>query len=253
MTGTNILKQQLQTSGIEIPSVTFELEEQETKPTPNAGKRGKVARNLREENEDNAIGQESLTVRVDTRKRKRVTFDLKDQEISPTPRARKRDRVAKNPRKKNKENVIGQESLTVRVDVHEPRGVTFDLEEMATNATPKARKRDRVAENPRKKADENVIGQGSLTVRVDVHEPRRVTFDRKEQAANPTSNAGKPDEVVVTLSEENEEYLTCQESLTVDVYEGGRITHSLTEQEANPSPEEGQPGAERRDVEDTWL
>ena len=68
-----------------------------------------------------------------------------------------------------------------------------------------------------------------------------------------TPKAAKPDEMVATLRDENEEYLICQESLTVDVYEGGRVTHSLTEQEANPSPEEGQPGAEPRDVEDTWL
>lgn len=53
-----------------------------------------------------------------------------------------------------------------------------------------------------------------------------------------TPKAAKPDETVVTLSEENEEYLICQESLTVDVHGGGRFTHGLTEQEVNPSPEE---------------
>jgi len=54
-----------------------------------------------------------------------------------------------------------------------------------------------------------------------------------------TPKAAKPDEMVATLSKENEEYLICQKSLTVDVHEGGRFTHGLTEQEFNPSPEEG--------------
>ena len=41
--------------------------------------------------------------------------------------------------------------------------------------------------------------------------------------------------MVATLSEETEEKLTCQDSLTVDVYEGGRVTHDLTEQAADPN------------------
>ena len=60
--------------------------------------------------------------------------------------------------------------------------------------------------------------------------------------------------MVTTLSEENEEYLRCQESLAIDIDEGG-----LAEQEANQSSEEEKPGAQPRDgeetreVEDTWL
>ena len=50
-----------------------------------------------------------------------------------------------------------------------------------------------------------------------------------------TPKAAKPDEMVATLREDNEEYLICQKSLTVDVYEGGRITHGLTEQAADPN------------------
>ena len=55
-----------------------------------------------------------------------------------------------------------------------------------------------------------------------------------------TPKAAKPDEMVATLSEENEEYLICQESLTVDVYEGGWVTHGLTEQAADPNSKGGE-------------
>ena len=51
-------------------------------------------------------------------------------------------------------------------------------------------------------------------------------FDHKEQSNDRTSKAGKPDEMVATLSEQNEEHLRCQESLTVALYEGRRVTHS---------------------------
>jgi len=44
-----------------------------------------------------------------------------------------------------------------------------------------------------------------------------------------TPKAAKPDEMVVTLSEENEEKFICQKSLIVEVDEGGRVVHGLTE------------------------
>ena len=44
-----------------------------------------------------------------------------------------------------------------------------------------------------------------------------------------TPKAAKPDEMVATLSEENEEKLICQKSLIVEDHEGGRVIHGLTE------------------------
>ena len=64
-------------------------------------------------------------------------------------------------------------------------------------------------------------------------------MDSQDKQLTQTPKAAKPDEMVATLRDENEEYLICQESLTVDVHEGGRFTHGLTEQEVNQSPEEG--------------
>ena len=219
--------------------VTFELKERGTKPTRKPGKRDKRADNPSEEEEENLICEESLPVRADVHKRKRVTFDLKDQVTSQAPKARKRDKVAGSPRKKNGKNVIGHNSLTVRVDVHEPRRVTIDLQDQATNPTPEARKGDRVAGNPCKKNEENVIGHKSLTVRVDVHEPRRVPYDLKYQSTNLTPKARKYDETADKLSQGNEVNVICQESFTVDVHDGGRVTSGLIEQAKNSTPKMG--------------
>ena len=249
LTGTNILKQQLKTGEMDMPSVsstlkdsglvTFELKERGTKPTRKPGKRDKRADNPSEEEEENLICEESLPVRADVHKRKRVTFDLKDQVTSQAPKARKRDKVAGNPGKKNEKNVIGHKSLTVRVDVHEPRRVTCDQQAQATNPTPKARKGYRVVDNPCKKNEENVIDHKSLTVRVDVHEPRRVPYDLKYQSTNLTPKARKYDETADELSQGNEVNVICQESFTVDVHDGGRVTSGLIEQAKNSTPKMG--------------
>ena len=81
------------------------------------------------------------------------------------------------------------------------------------SSTPKAGKRDKVADNLTEENEENVISEKSLTV--DVHEHGRVTFDLTELATNPTRKAGKNDKVADNLSEENEENVFCEDcSLT---------------------------------------
>jgi len=44
-----------------------------------------------------------------------------------------------------------------------------------------------------------------------------------------TPKAAKPDEMVATLREENEECLICQKSLIVEVHDGVRVIRGLTE------------------------
>ena len=183
-----------------------------------------------------------------------VSFELEEQETKPNPKGRRRGKVVSTLRRETEGNVIGQESLTVRGDARERKRVRFDLKGQEYNPTPRAKRYNRGAEKQRKKIEGNIIGQQSFTVRVDVHQPRRVTRHHKKQAVKPSTGEGKSDEMVTTLSEENEEYLRCQESLAIDIDEGG-----LAEQEANQSSEEEKPGAEPRDgeetreVEDTWL
>ena len=70
--------------------------------------------------------------------------------------------MADNLGEENEENVIFKKSLTVYV--HEIRRVTFDLTGQETNPTPKAGKRDEMADNL---CEENVICQKSLTVHVN--------------------------------------------------------------------------------------
>ena len=188
-----------------------------------------------------------------------VSFELEERETRPNPKGRRRGKVVSTLRRETEDNVIGQESLTVRGNARERKRVRFDLKGQEYNPTPRAKRYNRGAEKQRKKNEENITGQQSFTVRVDVHQPRRVKTHHKIQAVKPSTEEGKTDEVVTTLSEQNEEYLRCQESLAIDIDEGGRVAHGLAEQEANQSPVEGKPGAEPRDVEetrdieDTWL
>ena len=188
-----------------------------------------------------------------------VSFELEEQETKPNPKGRRRGKVVSTLRRETEDNVIGQESLTVRGNARERKRVRFDLKGQEYNPTPRAKRYNRGAEKQRKKNEENITGQQSFTVRVDVHQPRRVKTHHKIQAVKPSTEEGKTDEVITTLSEQNEEYLRCQESLAIDIDEGGRVAHGLAEQEANQSPVEGKPGVEPRDVEetrdieDTWL
>ena len=75
----------------------------------------------------------------------------------------------------------------------------------------------------------------------------RVTFDLKEQAADPSPKAGKPDKVVATLREENEEKLICHESLTVDVMREDGLPMVSQNKQLIQTPKCG------AKVEDTWL
>ena len=180
-----------------------------------------------------------------------VSFELKEQETKPNPKGRRRGKVVSTLRRETEDNVIGQESLTVRGDARERKRATFDLKDQEYNPTPRAERCNREAERQRENNEENIIGQQSFTVHVDVHQPRRVKTHHKKQAVKPSTEEGKSDEMVTTLSERNEEYLGCQESLAIDIDEGGRRAHGLAEQEANQSPEEGKSGAEPSDAEET--
>jgi len=100
--------------------VTFDLKEQETNPTPKAGKRDEMADNLSEENEKNAICEVSL--KVDVHERRRVTSDLTEQETNPTPKAGKREKMADNLSEEIEENVIYEEGVAVDTD-EQPREV----------------------------------------------------------------------------------------------------------------------------------
>ena len=183
-----------------------------------------------------------------------VSFEVEEQETKPNPKGRRRGKVVSTLRREIEDNIIGQESLTVRGDARERERVRLDLKGQEYNPTPRTKRYNRGAEKQRKKNEGNIIDQQSFTVRVDVHQPIRVTGHHKKQAVKPSTGEGKCDGMVTTLSEQNEEYLRCQESLAIDIDDGG-----LAEQEANQSPEEGKPGAEPRDgeetreVEDTWL
>ena len=188
-----------------------------------------------------------------------VSFELEEQETKPNPKGRRRGKVVSTLRRETKDNVIVQESLTVRGDARERKRVTFDLQDQEYNPTPRAKRCNRGAERQRKKNEENIIGRQSFTVRVDVHQPRRVTTHHKKQASKPTTEEGTTDKMATLLSQQNEEYLRRQESLAIDIDEGGRVAHGFAGLEANQSPEEGKSGAEpkvaeeTREVEDTWL
>ena len=94
-----------------------------------------------------------------------VTFDLKEQETNPTPKAEKRDDTTDNLSEGNEGNVICEESLDV--DVLERGRVNLDLTELGTNPDPKAGKREEMADNLSQENEENVIYEQGLAVDID--------------------------------------------------------------------------------------